>query len=79
MTKSAGFWGTPVLLLMLIVLIVLGVWGGRKYFRYRDNAREDALYEAVEQARRETAEQLTSTSPGDAGSDRGTEKPANGA
>ncbi len=58
-TKSAGLWGTPVLLLVIIVAIVVGVVGGRFWFRRRQALAEDRLYDAIEQARRETAEQLT--------------------
>jgi hypothetical protein len=58
-TKSAGFWATPLLLILFVLLIAAGVWGGRRYFRYRREVREDDLYEAVEKARRETKEQLT--------------------
>lgn len=54
-TKSAGFWATPILLLIIIVLLAAGVWGGRIYFRYRRDVRDDAILEAMENARLEKA------------------------
>jgi len=62
-SKSAGFWASPILLILLILLIVAAVLGGRYWFRYRRALTDDRLFDAIEKAKRETRNQLTSTSP----------------
>jgi hypothetical protein len=74
-THSAGFWATPILLILLILLIGAGVWGGRLYFRYRREVRADQLYTAVEHARNQTKAELTGAGARDAGAKPGSGKP----
>jgi hypothetical protein len=71
-TKTAGLWGTPFLLILIILLVIIGVWGGRLWFRYRRDYRQVQLFDAVERARQEASAQLTGASAASGGTEKST-------
>jgi hypothetical protein len=51
-TTSAGFWATPILLLLIIVVLGAGIWYARRYLQARRDLHEQELWLAMEQGRK---------------------------
>jgi hypothetical protein len=77
-SRAVGFWAFPLAQLLLVLVVIAAAVGIWWLLRWRGGRHDRALAAAVEQARRETAQQLAGTGRWDSG-DNSLGRPRHGA